>query len=160
MAEIISFIAAVLLFLVGVLGIFLPLLPGVPVAWIGFFIYAAVTDFTTIPLWIVFLFLGATILTVVFDFVAPVIGARRWNASRYGVIGASIGLLLGIFFAGPFGIVIGPIAGAFLGEIIAGRTAEEATRGAVGTFIGFLAGTILKLGVIAGMAGFLIASLF
>ncbi len=160
MQTILAFIAAVVLILVGAAGVFLPLLPGVPVAWLGFFIYALATRFEAISLSIAMVFLGATLFTVVFDFAAPIVGARRWNASRYGIIGATLGLFIGVPLLGPFGILLGPVAGAFLGEVIAGKTPERATKSAVGTLIGFFAGAILKFAVILGMAGFLIESLF
>ena len=68
--------------------------------------------------------------------------------------------MVGLFTLGPLGIVIGPLAGAFLGELIAGKPQTDAIKSAWGAFVGFLAGTLIKLVAILVMAGFLIYSLF
>lgn len=152
--------AAFILIFLGLAGVFLPIIPGVPLAWIGFFIYALATDFVAVPLWQVFLFLGLTVLTILVEFISPIIGAKKYHASRYGIIGSTLGLFFGVFIAGPLGIILGPLVGAFLGEIMFGKRAGEATQAALGTFIGFLVGSILKIAVILAMLGFLIAALF
>lgn len=79
------------------------------------------------------------------DYVIPVYGTKRFGGSRYGIMGSIIGLLLGIFFFPPFGIIIGPLIGALLGELYAGQKGKNAMRSAIGSFAGFLFGTFLKL---------------
>lgn len=158
--EIILVLAVFALFTAGTLGIFLPFVPGVPLAWLGFFIYAYSHSFETISLTTVLVFLGLTILTLITDIVAPIVGAKRYHASKFGIAGSSLGLILGIIALGPLGIIAGPFIGAFIGEIAAGRKANEAAHSALGTFIGFLAGSMLKLLVIMVMLGFFIVALF
>lgn len=148
------------LFAVGFLGIFLPILPGVALAWLGLFIYAVTQNFEPISLTTVLVFLGLTLFTWITDFLAPMIGAKRYHASRYGVIGSSLGLLVGVLMLGPIGIIAGPFLGAIAGELAAGRKSQEAIQSAIGTFIGFLAGSLVKLVVVLVMFGFFIASLF
>jgi len=157
--EIIAIAAALILLVIGFLGVFVPLVPGVPLAWLGILIYALLTDFTGLSLTSVLVFLGLTILSMIVDFIAPLAGAKKYQASKFGIVGCSLGLLLGLFF-GPLGIIFGPIAGAFLGELLAGKKTEQAVKSALGTFLGFLASAILKIIVILIMAGFFIASLF
>lgn len=158
-SNIIAIIVAVVLLAVGFLGVFLPLVPGVPLAWLGIFIYALLTDFTDLSLTVVLVFLGLTILTIIVDFAAPLIGAKKYQTSKFGIIGCSLGLLLGLFL-GPLGIVFGPIAGAFLGELLAGKRTDKAIQSALGTFFGLLTSAILKVIVILIMTGFFIAALF
>jgi uncharacterized protein YqgC (DUF456 family) len=148
-----------LMILIGLLGIFLPFLPGVPIAWLGIFIYAYFTNFETLPLLTVLIFFLLTLLTIVLDFVAPLIGAKKYQASSQGILGASLGLILGIFVFGPLGIILGPLAGAFFGEILAGKESSQALRSASGTLIGLLVGSLIKILVIMIMAGFFIHSL-
>lgn len=157
--NIIAIIIAAVFLLIGFLGVFLPLVPGVPLAWTGIFIYGLITDFESLSLTAVLIFLGLTILTMVVDLAAPALGAKKYQASKFGLIGCALGLLLGLAFS-PIGIILGPIAGAFLGELLAGKKSDKAIQSAFGTFFGFLASAILKLLVILIMAGFLIASLF
>src|SRR3989344_993432 len=111
LGEILLIMVVLALFAVGFLGIFLPIVPGVALAWLGLFIYAIVQDFQTISLTTVLIFLGLTLFTWITDFLAPMIGAKKYHASRYGVIGSSLGLLIGVLILGPIGIVAGPFLG-------------------------------------------------
>ena len=153
-------ILSFLLIAVGIVGVVLPFLPGVPLAWLGVFIYAYFTDFTVLSLNTILVFLALTLLTFVVDWVSPLIGAKKYNASKYGVMGASLGFLLGVFILGPIGIIFGPLAGAFIGETIAGKDATKSFQSAWGVFIGFLAGSLIKIVITLIMFGFFLAALF
>ena len=160
MEIILLFVVSLILMLVGFAGVILPFLPGVPLAWLGLFIFAASTHFANIPLVTVLIFLGLALMTLILDLIIPSLGAKKYQASKWGVIGALLGSLLGIAFFGFPGIVIGPLAGALLGELFARKTFEQAAQSALGAFLGFLAGTLIKAVLILIMIGFLIASLF
>ena len=160
LGEILLIIFSFLLVLGGALGVILPLLPGVPMAWLGMMIFAYATNFAAITWKILLIFLGFVLLTIAVDIVAPMIGAKKYNASRSGMIGSFLGLILGVMMLGPIGIIVGPFAGTFLGELYEGRESEEALRSAKGTAIGFLAGSAIKLALVTVMLGFLIAALF
>ncbi len=133
-----------LLMLVGILGSVLPVLPGVPISWLGLLmIYLA----PSVPFeW---LFLSITFVIAAFlyilDYIIPAMGTKRFGGSRYGMIGATLGLVVGIVAPIPFGIVIGPFIGAFLGELFNTKTRKNALRAAFGSFVGFLASTFMKL---------------
>ncbi|MDH7448002.1 DUF456 domain-containing protein [Aquimarina sp. 2201CG14-23] len=133
-----------ILCLVGIVGSFLPVLPGPMTSWIGLLIL----HFTkVIPQnWT---FLGVTLGIAVFvwilDYIVPAWGTKRFGGTKYGMIGSSVGLILGLLFLGPFGIIIGPFAGAFIGELIKdSNDASKALKAAFGSFLGFLAGTFVK----------------
>ncbi len=159
MAEILIIILVFILMLVGLLGVILPFLPGVPIAWAGLFIYAYFTEFSKISLTLVLVFLGLSLLSMLFDFILPLLGAKTYQASRYGFLGAFLGLIFGIS-AGPLGIIVFPILGAFLGELAAGKNSDKAFRSAMGTFLGNLGGALIKIVMILIMLGFFIFSLF
>ena len=148
------------LMVVGLLGVVLPVLPGIPLSWLGLFIYALGTGFERISIATVVVFFILTVLTLVLDFAAPMLGARKYRASKLGVFGAFLGFTVGIFVLGFLGIILGPFIGAFLGELIARRKPKQALGSALGTFLGFIVGTLFKIIVILIMAGFFIASLF
>lgn len=143
-----------LLMLVGILGSVLPVLPGVPISWLGLFmIYLAPSiDYEWVFISVTF-FVAA--LLYILDYVIPAIGTKKFGGSRYGMIGATLGLVIGIIAPIPFGIVIGPFAGAYLGELLNSKTRHNAMRAAFGSFVGFLTSTFIKV-----MASFVYLGLF
>ena len=129
----------------GFLGIFLPVLPGIPLAWLGLFIFAIGTGFEKISILATVIFFILMLLTLAFDFLAPMLGAGKYKASRLGIAGTFFGFLVGILVFGFWGIILGPLIGAFVGELIARRPAGQALKSATGAFIGFLAGTLVRV---------------
>lgn len=157
--EILIVLLSLFLMGIGLVGIFLPFLPGVPLAWIGLFIYAAFTSFTQISLTAIFVFLGLAAFTIIVDIVAPLLGAKKYNATKYGFFGASLGLLFGFWIFGPFGILLGPLVGALFGEMWAGKNAEKSLNTAFGVLVGLLAGMAIKFAVALAIIVFFIVSL-
>lgn len=131
------------LMIVGILGSFLPVLPGVPVSWFGLLLLHLAPS---IPMnyW----FLGITFLVAALiyalNWIIPAMGTKRFGGSRSGMIGATIGLVVGIIAPIPFGIIIGPFIGAFIGEIINKSNRRSALKAAFGSFIGFLASSFME----------------
>lgn len=155
----VAIICAVLL-LVGLAGVILPILPGIPLAWLGLFIYAIGTGFDRISLTTTIVFLVLTLLALALDFVLPMLGAKKYKASRLGVFGAFVGFTVGIFILGIWGVILGPAIGALIGELLSKKKPRQALRASLGTLLGFLTGALLKVVIILTMAGFFIASLF
>lgn len=153
-------LSAGFLILLGGLGSILPILPGPPLSFIGLWLYAWATAYEKITPTILIVFGVLTILTFVVDFIAPALGAKGHKASRYGVIGSTVGAFAGIFLMGPFGLIAGPFIGAFLGEMYYARNTHQATKVAIGSFIGFLIGSFFKLVVIIAMFAYFIYALF
>lgn len=144
----------------GVLGSFLPILPGPPLSWIGLLllhltkIVPANTTFLVVTLVV-------AILVLVLDYIIPAVGTKRFGGSKSGMIGTTLGLLVAIIFPvfGVFGIVIWPFVGALIGELINKSTGQNAMRAAFGSLIGFLASTFLKFILAVIYFGFFIKSL-
>lgn len=133
-------------------GTILPALPGVPLVFAGMFLAAWAGDFEIVgPAMLVVLGL-LTVLSIVVDFVAAALGAKRVGASRLALIGAVLGTFAGLFF-GPLGLLAGPFVGALIGELIHARELRQATRVGIGTWLGIVLGTVLKLGLAFGMLG-------
>ncbi|WP_299312513.1 DUF456 domain-containing protein [uncultured Aquimarina sp.] len=142
--DIVLVIIGFILCLVGIIGSFLPILPGPLTSWIGLLILHF-TD--VIPQNWAFLgiTLGIAVLVWILDYIVPAWGTKRFGGTKYGMVGSSIGLIIGLLFLGPFGIVIGPFAGAFVGELIKdSNNSSKALKAAFGSFLGFLAGTFVK----------------
>ncbi len=144
------------LLLAGMIGCFLPVLPGPPLAFFGLLIQQlkSSSPFSTKFL-IVFLLI--TIGITLLDYIIPVYGTKKFGGSKYGIWGSTMGLLIGLFF-GPVGIIAGPFIGALIGELLATSDPAQALKAATGSFIGFLAGTFLKLIVCFTMAWYWINS--
>ncbi len=137
-------ILGLLFCLLGIIGSFLPVLPGPLTSWIGLlllhFCKVIPQDWTFLGIT-----LAVSILVWILDYIVPAMGTKKFGGTKYGVIGSSLGLLIGVIFLGPFGIIIGPFVGALLGELMKdSKDVTKALKAAVGSFIGFLAGTLLK----------------
>jgi uncharacterized protein YqgC (DUF456 family) len=153
-------ILAFVLIFAGLAGVFLPILPGTPLAWLGLFIFAIGTGFEKISILATVLLFILMLVTLLMDVLAPVIGAGKNKAGKWGIIGTSIGLIAGFWVLGFWGIIIGPFLGAFLGELLARKPAGQAVKSAVGAFLGFVFGALFKVFYIFVLLGFLISSLF
>lgn len=160
MVTILLAILCFVLMVVGLAGVFLPFLPGVPLAWLGLFIYALGTGFDRISILTTVVFFILMLVTLLLDFIAPMLGASKYRASKYGIIGTFLGFTVGIIVFSFWGIILGPFVGAFLGELIAKRPPKQALKSALGAFLGFVAGTLFKTIYILIMFGFFIISLF
>lgn len=141
--DIILVIISAFIMILGILGSFLPVLPGPPTSWLGLL----VVHFTeAIPMdkpFLIITFLVAVLIWAL-DYIVPAMGTKRYGGTRYGMIGSTIGLIVGIVAPIPGGIIIGPFAGALIGELLNKSDSKAATRAAFGSFIGFLASTFIK----------------
>lgn len=145
-------VGGALLIILGFIGSALPVLPGPPIAWVGYLLlkwtdYVGNNSGYENALWIMLFFV---ILVTILDYFVPVWGTKKWGGSKTGMWGATIGLIVGLFL-GPIGIIIGPFAGAFIGELTTGKKEKEALRSGWGSFLGFLMGVGLKLMVCASL---------
>lgn len=144
---------AVVLVLVGIAGVILPALPGLPLVFAGMLLAAWAGDFHEIS-WITLAALGLlTVLSLAVDFFATMMGAKRVGASRKALLGAVLGTFAGLFLGGPIGLFAGPFIGALLGELWHGRELGKAAKVGLGTWLGILLGTVLKLGLAFAMLG-------
>ena len=143
---------AVLLLVAGLIGLFVPVLPGAPLIFAGLVIAAWAEDFHYAGLWTVVILAILTLLTLAVDFWATIFGAKKFGASKRAVIGALIGLVIGIFLGFP-GIIFGPFIGAVVGELSAQKNFKQATRAGVGATIGLVLGAAIKLALALTMIG-------
>ena len=133
---------AVLLSLVGVVGCFVPVIPGQIVSFCGLLVLLPSENGPSIIVVVIYGIIA--IIVTVLDYIVPIIGAKKFNCSKYGTWGCAIGTFLGFFFM-PLGILLGPFAGAFVGELCAKKTVNAAAWGGLGAFLGFLSGVLIKL---------------
>lgn len=142
--DILLIIMGSILIISGLLGCFLPILPGPPLSYFALILlqFTSKKPFTTNELAVLAM---ATIIVTALDYFVPIWGTKKFGGSKYGVWGSTIGLIAGMFLFPPFGIIIGPFIGALIGELVAGKNSQFAFKSAFGSFIGFIIGTFLKL---------------
>ncbi len=148
-AQAIFYAIAALLVVVGLLGIVLPALPGIPLMFAGMLLAAWAGDFQRIGVVPLSVLGVLTALSLLADFWATAVGAKRVGASRTAIVGAVAGTFIGMFFGLP-GIFAGPFVGALAGELLARRAISredlgQATRVGFGTWLGIALGIALKL---------------
>ena len=141
--DIILIIIATLFMLLGIIGSFLPVLPGPLTSWFGLLILH-LTD--AVPMNWTFLIITLIIALGIWllDYIIPAIGTKKFGGSKAGMIGTTLGLIVGLIFLGPFGIIIGSFIGAFIGELINKSNSEKALKAAFGSFLGFLTSAFIK----------------
>jgi len=141
-------IIALLLCITGIIGCIVPGLPGVPLNFIAMLmIHWAFQPYNTVTL---IIFGVLTVIVTVLDYMIPIWTAKRFGATKWGIWGSVIGMIAGIFFT-PVGMILGTLLGAIIGDLIAGRTATQATRAGLGSLFGTLATMGIKLMLAGGM---------
>lgn len=148
-----------LFLLLGLIGCILPVIPGPPLSFagllLGYFSKWGKFD-SDILIW-----LGvAAAVTTVLDYILPLWATKKFGGSKRGVWGATIGLLLGIVFFPPLGIIIGPFIGAFVGEYTSATNKHNALPSAIGSLIGFLLGTGMKFAVAGVISYYFVVEIF
>lgn len=144
----------------GLAGLLLPLLPGAPLLFLGLLCAAWAEGFRYAGVWTLLLLGCMAAMTYLVEFVASILGARKFGGSRRAMAGAAIGGIVGLFFGIP-GILLGPFVGAVLGELSLQRNLDRASRAGFGTVVGMAVGAAGKLAIGMAMVGiFLLARLF
>ena len=130
--------------IIGILGSFLPFLPGPSISWLGLLLLYF-TDAVAVNYWILGITFFITVLISILDYAIPSRGTKKFGGSIYGIWGTNIGLIVGLFAPIPFGLIIGPFVGAFVGELIYdNKDHHRAFKAAAGSFIGLLVSSFMK----------------
>ena len=136
--------------LIGLVGSFLPILPGPIMGWIGLLLLH-LTSIVPINYPVLIITFLISIVIWMLDYIMPAMGTKRFGGSKWGAIGTTIGLIIGIFVPIPLGFIFGAFLGALIGELLYNHTdIQRVVRAAFGSFLGFLASTTLKFIVSLG----------
>ena len=142
--DIFLLIIGFILVITGIIGSILPVLPGPILGWFGLLLLY-LTKIVPINYTLLIITLVVSIVVLALDYIIPSIGTKKFGGTKFGVIGTTIGLVLGLFFLPPIGLIVGPFVGAFVGEMIYDSTnPKKALKASYGSFIGFLSSTLLK----------------
>ena len=132
-----------LLIIIGIVGSFMPVIPGPLTSWFGLFLLNLIP---TIEIDNSILAITFVIAIIIFflDNLIPIYGSKYFGATKYGIIGAAIGLIVGVLSPIPFGILLGPIFGALIGELIFNNDLKKSIKSSIGVLIGFVASSLIK----------------
>jgi len=138
-----------LIFMIGLACSLLPVVPGSLIVWLGVITHRVWMGADHSVTWKIVIIAGVlTLLGQVADFVMGVWGARKFGASWKGAVGAFVGAFVGFFIPPPlFWLIVGPILGAVIGELAAGRTFRDGGKAGVGTVVGGILAFALKFGI-------------
>lgn len=153
--ETLFIILALVFGIVGLLGAVLPALPGAPLSYIGLLLLLPCegADISSVALWVTGIFLA---IVSILDYIAPAWLTNLSGGGKQATRGSMAGLIAGLFFFPPIGLIVGPFVGAFIGELMEGSSKGKALKVALMSFVGFLLTTGLKIiysGVLLFMIG-------
>lgn len=146
MMETLLIIIGLLISIVGLIGCVIPALPGPPLSFLALLILELAIE-NAFSLDFYYLWGGITIVVVILDYVLPILGAKACRASKFGIWGSIIGMIVGIIFFPPFGMILGLFIGAVAGEVLAGKKEWEALKVGSATFFSSMLMIFIKLAV-------------
>lgn len=145
-------ICSLCLICVGYIGAFIPGLSGPPIAWLGFLALYFVKHIN-IPLWVVVVLALVALISFILEWTIPAFGTKVFKGTKYGVRGSYLGMIIGILVPIPFGFLIGPFVGAYLGELYYDNdNHKRALTAAFGTFIGFIFAILINFAMVSLIA--------
>ncbi len=130
---------------IGFIGCIMPAIPGPPLSYASLLMLSLVRDWEPFGLSFLLVMGLLTVVVSALDYIIPAAGARKYGSSKFGVWGSIIGMLLGMIFFSFFGLVLGGLAGAIVGELYAGKTGHAALRAGWGVLIGNVTAILFKM---------------
>ena len=143
MIDIILLILGIVLCMAGIVGSFIPIIPGPITSWVGILILN-LTSAVDFNFYFVIITLIIAVIISALDYIIPIVGVKKLGGSKGGLIGASIGLVIDFIILGPLGIIFGPFVGAVTGEIINKKNLKQSIKPALGSLVGILIGSGIK----------------
>jgi uncharacterized protein YqgC (DUF456 family) len=142
--EIAGWIIVIALFAIGMAGAIFPVLPGALAIYAAFFAYGFFISFEPFGFW--FWAVQTLIVAVLFiaDYAVSAWGVKRYGGSRASVVGSTIGIIAGPFVIPAFGLLLGPLLGAIIGELIVGASFNQAVKAGLGAVVGLFTSTVVK----------------
>lgn len=153
---ILGFICVIL----GIIGCLLPAMAGPPFSFLSLILISIAKKWEPFSPEFLIGMAALTIGVMALDYIVPAAGAKKFGASRFGFWGAIVGMLLGILYAPPFGMIVGAFLGAIIGELLKGKQSREALKAGWGVFIGVMFGILVKLIASGIMTFYFVKALF
>lgn len=145
---------------IGVIGCIFPTIPGPPLSYAALILLQFAKEEPVFSKSFLVRFAILTIVVSLGDYFLPLLGAKKYGTSKYGIWGAILGMMAGIIFFPPFGMILGIFIGAIVGELIAGKENSMALKAGLATFIGSMTAVFIKLSLSVVMAFYFFIYLF
>jgi uncharacterized protein YqgC (DUF456 family) len=156
---IVNIIVAIIAIL-GVVGTLVPVFPGTPLIVGAALLHGFITDFAIVSIKLIIIFIVLSILAELSERLFSAVTTKKFGGSKYGVIGAMVGVLVGGIFFPPLGIFLGPVLGAVILELLTGKQLKESVKVGTGTVLGTFGGALISFVVALIMTGWLFAIIF
>ena len=143
--DVVIIVIGLILALAGIIGCILPVIPGPIFSFLALILLSWAKNWQVFSQTFLIIMGSLTALLMILDYIAPALGAKKYGASKTGLWGSAIGMVIGIFFIPPWGIIVGAFVGALVGELLAGKSGKKALRAGWGILIGNVLGIGLKL---------------
>ncbi|MDO9575018.1 MAG: DUF456 domain-containing protein [bacterium] len=156
MLQIFIAIITSLLIIAGLAGTVIPFLPGEPLIFLGSIVYGFGFGFDRVGRGIYVALAILSAFSLVVNYIATSVGAKKFGASKFGILGAIVGAFLGFLIGNITGLVIGPFLGAFIGELLRVRKIDKSVKAGFGAVIGFFAGALTRVLISLVMTGLII----
>ena len=153
-------IIGLILAIAGMVGCIIPVLPGPILSFCALLLLSWVKNWQIFSQTFLIVMAVVTALLILLDYVAPALGAKKYGASKLGLWGSVIGMVIGIFFIPPWGIILGAFIGALVGELASGKSGRKALRAGWGILIGNVLGIGLKLAFTAVVFFYYVKEMF
>ncbi|TCZ75851.1 DUF456 domain-containing protein [Paenibacillus albiflavus] len=140
-----AWVLIILLFIIGMIGSVVPVLPGSFAIYAAYFVYGWLISFEPFGWWFWILQTLIVVILIVSDYVVSAMGVKKFGGSKASVWGSTIGLIIGPFVIPAFGLILGPFIGAVIGELIVGASFGNAVKAGIGSVLGFFASTAVKI---------------
>jgi len=158
--EFILILSGIICIMIGIIGCIFPAIPGPPISYAALILLQFAKEGPVFSKSFLVRFAVLTIIVSLIDYFLPLLGAKLYGTSKYGIWGAIIGMIAGIIFFPPFGMILGVFIGAILGELIAGKENSMALKAGLATFIGSIIALFIRLSLSLVMAFYFFVYLF
>ena len=150
--EFVLILLGIICTVIGVIGCIFPVIPGPPLSYAALILLQFAKEEPVFSKSFLVRFAILTIVVSLGDYFLPLLGAKKYGTSKYGIWGAILGMMAGIIFFPPFGMILGIFIGAIVGELIAGKENSMALKAGLATFIGSMMAVFIKLSLSVVMA--------
>lgn len=158
--EFVLILSGIICIIIGIIGCIFPAVPGPPLSYAALILLQLAKEEPVFSKSFLVRFAILTIIVSLIDYFLPLLGAKLYGTTKYGIWGVIIGMMVGIIFFPPFGMILGIFIGAIIGELIAGKENSMALKAGMVTFIGSMAAVLIKLSLSLVMAFYFFIYLF
>src|SRR5665648_306446 len=158
--ELLLILLGIICTIIGIIGCIFPALPGPPLSYAALILLQFAKEEPVFSTSFLVRFAVLTVIVSLIDYFLPLLGAKLYGATKYGIWGAIIGMIAGTIFFPPFGMILGVFIGATIGELIAGKENSMALKAGMATFIGSIIAVFIRLSLSLAMAFYFFIYLF